>query len=192
MGNTLSINFQLPEETREEYEKNEFQQIALDKIKQVYKKPIYDPFEVFKLSKTYLKEIIKNLKYEATRLLQFNQDEFAWICVQKQHRQLCGRIRAYEYRLNGGVSGQSITPDDVSRVKEHPIEEFYTGTLRKKGKTLVGLCPFHEEKTGSFTIYMEKNRFVCFGCSEKGDSIDFIRKIQNLTFIEAVKYLVKK
>ena len=50
--------------------------------------------------------------------------------------------------------------------------------LKRRGKTLVGLCPFHNEKTPSFTVYPESNSFYCFGCGAGGDVITFIMKIQ--------------
>ena len=60
-------------------------------------------------------------------------------------------------------------------------------TLRRRGKTLVGLCPFHNEKTPSFTVYPDTNSFYCFGCGAGGDVISFIRRIDNLDYVEAVK-----
>lgn len=59
--------------------------------------------------------------------------------------------------------------------------------LKRRGKTLVGLCPFHNEKTPSFTVYPESRSFYCFGCGAGGDVITFVRRIENLDYIEAVK-----
>lgn len=69
------------------------------------------------------------------------------------------------------------------------IEEVISShiTLRRRGKTLVGLCPFHNEKTPSFTVYPDTNSFYCFGCGAGGDVISFIRRIDNLDYVEAVK-----
>lgn len=69
------------------------------------------------------------------------------------------------------------------------IEEVISShiTLRRRGKTLVGLCPFHSEKTPSFTVYPDTNSFYCFGCGAGGDVISFIRRIDNLDYVEAVK-----
>ena len=61
--------------------------------------------------------------------------------------------------------------------------------LRKSGKCYKARCPFHEDKTPSFYVYPDSNRFICYGCGEKGDAIDFIRKLKNLTFKEAKVYL---
>lgn len=59
--------------------------------------------------------------------------------------------------------------------------------LKRRGKTLVGLCPFHNEKTPSFTVYPESRSFYCFGCGAGGDVISFVRRMENLDYIEAVK-----
>ena len=62
-------------------------------------------------------------------------------------------------------------------------------TLKRRGRTYVGLCPFHNEKTPSFTVYPETQSFYCFGCGAGGDAVGFIRKIENLDYIDAVKLL---
>ena len=56
--------------------------------------------------------------------------------------------------------------------------------LRRRGKNLVGLCPFHNEKTPSFCIYPENNSFFCFGCNKGGDVISFVMGVENLDFAE--------
>ena len=61
--------------------------------------------------------------------------------------------------------------------------------LRHRGRTHTGLCPFHSEKTPSFVVYPETQSFYCFGCGAGGDVISFIKKINNLDYVEAVKYL---
>ncbi|MEW6103411.1 MAG: DNA primase [bacterium] len=62
-------------------------------------------------------------------------------------------------------------------------------SLKKRGKNFIGLCPFHEEKTPSFTINPEKQLFYCFGCGSGGNIFSFLQKKENLSFIEAVKTL---
>ena len=64
--------------------------------------------------------------------------------------------------------------------------------LKRRGKNLVGLCPFHSEKTPSFTVYPENGSFYCFGCGVGGDVITFTGLIENLDYIESVKYLAEK
>lgn len=64
--------------------------------------------------------------------------------------------------------------------------------LRQRGRNLLGLCPFHGEKTPSFNVYPESGSFYCFGCGQGGDVITFIRKIENLDYIDAVAFLAKR
>ena len=64
--------------------------------------------------------------------------------------------------------------------------------LKRRGKNLVGLCPFHNEKTPSFTIYPENGSFYCFGCGVGGDVVTFTGLIENLDYIESVKLLAEK
>ena len=64
--------------------------------------------------------------------------------------------------------------------------------LKKRGRNMVGLCPFHSEKTPSFNIYPENGSFFCFGCGVGGDVITFIMKIENLDYIEAVRLLAAR
>lgn len=65
-------------------------------------------------------------------------------------------------------------------------------TLKRRGKNLIGLCPFHGEKTPSFTIYPENGSFYCFGCKVGGDVFTFTKLIENLDYIDAVKLLAER
>lgn len=65
-------------------------------------------------------------------------------------------------------------------------------TLKRRGATLVGLCPFHNEKTPSFTVYPATQSFYCFGCGAGGDAITFVKKIENLDYLDAVKALAQR
>lgn len=65
-------------------------------------------------------------------------------------------------------------------------------TLKRRGATLVGLCPFHNEKTPSFTVYPATQSFYCFGCGAGGDAITFLKKIENLDYLDAVKALAQR
>lgn len=65
-------------------------------------------------------------------------------------------------------------------------------SLKRRGKNQIGLCPFHSEKTPSFTIYDQNGSFYCFGCGTGGDVITFIMKIENLDYMEAVKFLAQR
>lgn len=65
-------------------------------------------------------------------------------------------------------------------------------SLKRRGRNMVGLCPFHGEKTPSFNIYTENGSFYCFGCGVGGDVISFIMKIENLDYVDAVKFLAQR
>ena len=64
--------------------------------------------------------------------------------------------------------------------------------LKRTGRNLKGLCPFHSEKTPSFTVYPENQSFYCFGCGAGGDVVTFIRKIENLEYVEALRFLAQR
>ncbi len=64
--------------------------------------------------------------------------------------------------------------------------------LRKRGRLYTGLCPFHTEKTPSFTIYPDTQNYYCFGCGNGGDVITFIKNYENLDYIEAVRLLSER
>lgn len=75
-----------------------------------------------------------------------------------------------------------------------PIESVispYT-QLKRAGRNLKGLCPFHSEKTPSFVVYDDNQSYYCFGCSSGGDAITFIMEAEHLDYMEAVKYLAEK
>lgn len=65
-------------------------------------------------------------------------------------------------------------------------------TLKKSGANHKALCPFHEEKTGSFMVSSQKQIFKCFGCNEGGNVFNFIMKMEGLTFPEAVQFLANR
>ena len=75
-----------------------------------------------------------------------------------------------------------------------PIEEIAAPyvELRRRGKNLIGLCPFHNEKTPSFNLYPENNSFFCFGCNKGGSVFDFVMGVENLSFPDAVRQLAQR
>ena len=85
-----------------------------------------------------------------------------------------------------------IMDDDIRRVREESdIIRLITQhtQLKKVGRSWKGLCPFHNEKTPSFTVNQENGRYYCFGCQATGDSIEFLREIDSLDFVAAVEIL---
>ena len=79
--------------------------------------------------------------------------------------------------------------NDAARIEE-VVSDFVT--LRRRGANLIGLCPFHNEKTGSFNVNPARNIFKCFGCGEGGSPVHFIMKHEQLSYPDALKYLAKK
>lgn len=87
--------------------------------------------------------------------------------------------------------------DIFDKVKENVniqdvIEVFSGAEFNHRGNKLVGLCPFHQEKTPSFTVYLNGNDFYCFGCGVGGDSITFVEKYLKLTSFEAAKAIADR
>ena len=83
------------------------------------------------------------------------------------------------------------------RIPENKIEEIRNAAdivdvvsthvhLRKRGKNFIGLCPFHQEKTPSFTVSDDKQIFHCFGCGAGGNVFKFLMEFKNISFVEAV------
>lgn len=84
---------------------------------------------------------------------------------------------------------------DAENIKEKlPIEEIISSyvELKKAGKYLKGLCPFHNEKTPSFTVSVDRNTFHCFGCGKHGDIFSFVQDYEGIEFQEALKLLADK
>ena len=75
-------------------------------------------------------------------------------------------------------------------VIEEIIEDHLT--LRRKGQNLWGLCPFHEERTPSFSVAPAKGIYKCFGCGKGGDAIQFVMEVQGVNYIEAMLLLAKR
>jgi DNA primase len=96
---------------------------------------------------------------------------------------------------SGTVLGVGIVEEDVARVRaatdfvEVASEHL---ALKRVGRRWVGLCPFHAEKTASFSINAELGLYHCFGCQAKGDVITFVREVEHLDFVEAVERLAAK
>ena len=78
---------------------------------------------------------------------------------------------------------------DSAKIEE-VVGEFVT--LKRRGVNLIGLCPFHNEKTPSFTVSPAKNLCKCFGCGKSGTAVGFVMEHENMTYVEALKYLAKK
>ena len=82
---------------------------------------------------------------------------------------------------------------DIPALKaRHPLGDTVEASgvrLRGRGRVRQGVCPFHDEAEGSFTVYADSERFYCFGCGEGGDVLDFVRRMEDMTLPEAIARL---
>lgn len=89
----------------------------------------------------------------------------------------------------------TISPEKIAEVRDRIDIERVVGRsvrLQKRGRRLVGLCPFHGEKTPSFGVDADKKLYHCFGCSAGGDVFDFVMRIEGITFRDAVLLLARE
>ncbi len=89
----------------------------------------------------------------------------------------------------------NISPQIIEDIKarndiEHVISSYIT--LKRAGSNLNGLCPFHSEKTPSFTVFPATQSFYCFGCGAGGDAITFVMRMENLDYITAIRTLAER
>ena len=88
-----------------------------------------------------------------------------------------------------------IPKETIDRIFEAAKVEDVVGSyvsLKKRGANLLGLCPFHHEKTGSFTVSPSKGIYKCFGCGKAGNAVRFIMEIEQCSYIEAIKHLAQR
>ena len=88
-----------------------------------------------------------------------------------------------------------IPRETIDRIFEAAKVEDVVGSyvsLKKRGANLLGLCPFHHEKTGSFTVSPSKGIYKCFGCGKAGNAVGFIMEIEQCSYIEAIKQLAQR
>jgi len=86
----------------------------------------------------------------------------------------------------------AIDPAVIEEIKyRNPIEDVISGyvVLKRAGSNLVGLCPFHSEKSPSFTVFVGNGSFYCFGCGAGGNVLSFISKAENLDFYPPWNFL---
>jgi len=83
------------------------------------------------------------------------------------------------------VAHVRASTDIVALIGEH-------AALRRQGRRWVGLCPFHSEKTPSFSVNAEEGFYYCFGCQASGDAITFVRSVEHLDFVDAVRFLADR
>lgn len=98
-----------------------------------------------------------------------------------------------DYSRKGGVF--LISKDVIDEIVARNDIESLIGSyvsLKRAGSTLKALCPFHSEKSPSFTVYPSDNSFYCFGCGIGGDAITFVRQAEHLDYPDAIEFLAKR
>ncbi len=89
-----------------------------------------------------------------------------------------------------------ISPETILAVRERTdllsVVGEHVPSLKRRGKSFVGLCPFHKEKSPSFHVNPDRGFYHCFGCKESGTAIDFVMKLEGATFPEAVRSLAER
>ena len=121
-------------------------------------------------------------------------DDVRKLSIEHRHGDAQRRLKTiarYHKSLRVPPRQGQITEADKDRARATPIETMYPGKLQKRGKELWGLCPFHTEKTPSFSINTTKNVYYCHGCSAGGDAISFWMKTRNVPFITAIRDLAR-
>ena len=86
---------------------------------------------------------------------------------------------------------REVIEEIVSRTDISDLIGSYV-SLKRAGSNMHGLCPFHSERTPSFTVFSKSNSFYCFGCGAGGDSISFIMRAENLDYPSAVEFLATR
>lgn len=188
--------------TDEEWRQSEEKYEVLKSIAKDYHPPRFDPFIELDPPISLIKQVIKSLKQQAYGEQELSRrlkaEGLPTESTEARAQKVISRIRSYQFRLDRRSRSGSWQDDhhdgtigdsEIRRAKEVPIESLYDGTLRRVGGTLVGLCPFHTERSGSFTIYLDRNLYYCYGCNARGDSIDYLVARDKVDFITAVKML---
>ncbi len=107
----------------------------------------------------------------------------------KRHLERFKRLHIVGKNKNQKPKGW-LSEDQIQQALTVPIENLISEPLRKSGKTLVGLCPLHNELHPSFHIYPETNSYWCYGCNKGGNAINFLKQLHDYSFREAVQYLI--
>lgn len=128
---------------------------------------------------------------------------FARLCIeiffirdlQKTEKSLflIQRLRDRKNQPKNNKKGR-LTPGDIEKARNVSLVDVadrQIGQLRRNGKNYIAKCPFHDERTPSFYLYTESNRFYCFGCGASGDVIAFVEKSMGLDFKAAIYYLIQ-
>lgn len=147
-------------------------------------------------------KIIDDIKQKLILIKKETSDKFSqwfwreWVKITDGQKLLdidkyISRLKCMQLLSKGKKSKNSISQEQIDVVLNLPIEKIVSQhtELKRNGKHLSGLCPFHEEKRPSFFIYPDSNSFYCFSCQKGGNIINFVQELYNFSFREAVVLL---
>ncbi len=162
------------------------------------KEMIPELIKEYKNQRKYLvKEIIKEYNY-----IMSSPDEmfrYYWTACLKLtkikdlliiDKKIQGLQRFLKPVSNEAKSLGRVSDENIESARNVPIESLLDQKFRRSGNNLVGLCPFHDENTPSFYIYVNENRGWCFGCNKGGNAIDIVMSLHDLSFKEAIQFLI--
>ena len=136
--------------------------------------------------------IIKNVKTDWGTKLFWRE----WIKLNDGEKLMevdshLSRLKRALYLIRGQPPAKSwVSEDQIRAVLAVPLENLLNQKLKRSGNVLIGLCPFHNEKHPSFYIYTKTNTCWCYGCNKGGDTITFVRLLNDCSFREAIAYLL--
>ena len=103
------------------------------------------------------------------------------------------RLKRQLANINGQtVSQNRITEEQIQTALTLPIQNLFNQKFRKSGVNLMGICPFHNERSPSFYVYSKTNTCWCFGCQQGGNTIKSVRLLYSYSFKEAINHLIGK
>lgn len=175
----------------------------LTELVQMYSPEIWTEIAPTKISE--LKRRQKNIKLQIKKdMRRINTLDETERIIQREWKKVTlgaaledtnSQIKRFEtiLRISSGSKPKgAITEHEIEQARQTPIEHLLDcETAKQHNGKIVILCPFHNEKTPSFTIFTRSNTYFCFGCSEKGDAITLARNLNNLGFVESVKFLCR-
>jgi len=179
---------------REEKAYNKLQ-IKLRKDLQEFEQEIYKEFpeEIVQFKKNRiddLEEKIGRLTDEYSQIVSLKMPKIirSWFISQTRLKEMILEVKKCEsdirkIQITDSIHKGKLTQQEIDRAKEYPFENLIE---LHKGKAL---CPFHEEKTPSFSINKKENYGHCFGCGKGVDTIQFVMETRNMDFVQAVKFL---
>ena len=168
--------------------------------------------EIFPEARTIIPALIKDYSKQRKELVKAIAEEHSYIMVNPVEmfryfwiswlkltkvQNLCvidkniARLQRFlQPVVNEPKQSNTITDNQIEDARSIPIESLLNQEFRRSGSNLVGRCPFHDENTPSFYIYVQENRGWCFGCNKGGDAIDIVMCLHDFNFRDAVQYLV--